>query len=692
MSQFLLEIGMEEIPARFLVDLRDQLKDRVEDFLTASRINFESLESFATPRRLAVRVNGLAEGQTSLEEEIRGPSLKVAKNEDGTWSKATQGFLRGQGLEEEAVFVKEVKGTDYIFVNKKAAQEKTSSVLKNIVSVLEDMHFPVSMRWGNQQIEYIRPVHWLVSLLDEQVIPISFARINSDRYTRGHRFLGSREPLCLPHASEYEKILEEGFVIADFEERQNEIYHQIQEIAEDNNWDVPDNPELLEEVTALVEWPTAFYGDFEEVYLQIPHIMVITAMRDHQRYFYALNSESKDLLPVFISVRNGDENHIENVVKGNQKVLRARLADSLFFYEEDLKHTLEYFVQQLDRVNEHFKLGTFAQKQERVSSLLMVLASQIDNLPEEDFKAALNASEIYKFDLMTQAVDEFSELQGQIGGIYAEHFGESEKVAQAISEQYLPISAGGDLPETKAGALLALADKIDTVLAYFSVGLIPTGSNDPYALRRQTMGVVEIILKQNWSFDLAPLISSRLESLQTNLKEVSSDSVEEITDQAINFIQARIQVYLENKQVSYDVIQSVLGSSHLNVNRLVESALAIQKRRNQNEERFRQVIENLSRVVNLGEKVTEVVEIKPELAQTDSETELIDKVMMAASIESLEEQLNYYLSISPIISEYFEENMVNADDESLRFNRYQLMYQLTQAIIQIFDPRKLVTK
>lgn len=692
MSQFLLEIGMEEIPARFLVDLRDQLKDRVEDFLTASRINFESLESFATPRRLAVRVNGLAEGQTSLEEEIRGPSLKVAKNEDGTWSKATLGFLRGQGLEEEAVFVKEVKGTDYIFVNKKAAQEKTSSVLKNIVSVLEDMHFPVSMRWGNQQIEYIRPVHWLVSLLDEQVIPISFARINSDRYTRGHRFLGSREPLCLPHASEYEKILEEGFVIADFEERQNEIYHQIQEIAEDNNWDVPDNPELLEEVTALVEWPTAFYGDFEEVYLQIPHIMVITAMRDHQRYFYALNSESKDLLPVFISVRNGDENHIENVVKGNQKVLRARLADSLFFYEEDLKHTLEYFVQQLDRVNEHFKLGTFAQKQERVSSLLMVLASQIDNLPEEDFKAALNASEIYKFDLMTQAVDEFSELQGQIGGIYAEHFGESEKVAQAISEQYLPTSAGGDLPETKAGALLALADKIDTILAYFSVGLIPTGSNDPYALRRQTMGVVEIILKQNWSFDLAPLISSRLESLQTNLKEVSSDSVEEITDQAINFIQARIQVYLENKQVSYDVIQSVLGSSHLNVNRLVESALAIQKRRNQNEERFRQVIENLSRVVNLGEKVTEVVEIKPELAQTDSETELIGKVMMAASIESLEEQLNYYLSISPIISEYFEENMVNADDESLRFNRYQLMYQLTQAIIQIFDPRKLVTK
>lgn len=692
MSQYLLEIGMEEIPARFLIELRDQLQERLEEFLNSSRISFETIESFATPRRLAIRVNGLAEGQTSFEEEVRGPSVKVAKDEEGKWSKAAQGFLRGQGVDESALFIKEVKDTEYIFINKKASQEKTHEVLKQVVSVVENMNFPVSMRWGNQNIEYIRPVHWIVSLLDDQVVPFTFARINADRFTSGHRFLVSREPLDIPHAADYEKVMEDAYVIADFEERQNEIYHQIQRIAEVNDWDIPDNPALLEEVTALVEWPTAFYGEFEAEFLQVPHIMIITAMRDHQRYFYALDKKDKELLPIFISVRNGDEDHIDNVVKGNQKVLRARLADALFFYQEDLKHSLNDFVDQLGKVNEHFKLGTLAAKQDRVSSLIMLLAPQLGNLSEDAFKAALEASEIYKFDLMTQAVDEFAELQGEIGGIYAKHFGKSEKVCQAISEQYLPTSSGGQLPQSEAGALLAVADKLDSLLAYFSAGLIPTGSNDPYALRRQTMGIVEIILTQNWVFDLSPLLNTRLESLQTNLNQQNPNPLEETAEKVIDFVKARLQVYLENKQVTYDVIQSALGASHLNINRMVESALAIQNRRNKDEIQFRHVIENLSRVVNLGEKVTEIVDIEPKLAQTDSEKELIEKVMLSDSIKNLDEQLDYYLSVSPLIATYFEENMVNAEDEALRFNRYQLMHHLTQSILKIFDPRLLVMK
>ena len=451
MAEFLLEIGMEEIPARFLLDLSQQLEKRVADFLAEERLAYESLSAYATPRRLAVQVHGLAERSQDVSTKSKGPSLKIAKDAEGNWTKAALGFIKGQGASQEDVIVESIKGEDYIFVNKHLPGKAADQVLSGLNRVLEAMTFPVTMTWHDYETPFIRPVHWIVALLDQALVPLEFVGVKSDRISRGHRFLG--HDVTLAQATDYVEALREQHVLVDFEERRANIRQQLADLASAQGWQVPVDEDLLEEVTAIVEWPTVFYGDFEDKYLSVPHCVLITAMRDHQRYFYALDAKN-ELLPVFISVRNGNDQHLANVVKGNQKVLRARLEDALFFYQEDLKHDLNFFVDKLANVNEHFKLGTLADKQVRVGALISQLQGEL-NLDQASYEAALRASQIYKFDLMTQVVGEFDELQGQIGEIYARHYGEEALVAQAIGTQYLPTTSGGALPNQDAGALLA---------------------------------------------------------------------------------------------------------------------------------------------------------------------------------------------------------------------------------------------
>uniref|UniRef100_UPI0026E92A5C glycine--tRNA ligase subunit beta n=1 Tax=Abiotrophia defectiva TaxID=46125 RepID=UPI0026E92A5C len=531
MAEFLLEIGMEEIPARFLLDLSQQLEKRVADFLAEERLAFESLSAYATPRRLAVLVHGLVERSQDVSTKAKGPSLKIAKDAEGNWTKAALGFIKGQGASQEDVIVESIKGEDYIFVNKHLPGKAADQVLSGLNRVLEAMTFPVTMTWHDYETPFIRPVHWIVALLDQELVPLEFVGVKSDRISRGHRFLG--HDVSLAKATDYVEALREQHVLVDFEERRANIRQQLADLASAQGWQVPVDEDLLEEVTAIVEWPTVFYGDFEDKYLSVPHCVLITAMRDHQRYFYALDAKG-ELLPVFISVRNGNDQHLANVVKGNQKVLRARLEDALFFYQEDLKHDLNFFVDKLANVNEHFKLGTLADKQVRVGALIRQLQSDL-NLDQASYEAALRASQIYKFDLMTQVVGEFDELQGQIGEIYARHYGEETLVAQAIGTQYLPTTSGGALPNQDAGALLALADKLDTLFQYFKVGLIPTGSNDPYALRRTAMGIVEILLDRGWELDLLPVFKQLVEAQEGD---------QELLKQLADFVWARVAVHL----------------------------------------------------------------------------------------------------------------------------------------------------
>ena len=680
MAEFLLEIGMEEIPARFLLDLSQQLEKRVADFLAEERLAYESLSAYATPRRLAVQVHGLAERSEDVSTKAKGPSLKIAKDAEGNWTKAALGFIKGQGASQEDVIVESIKGEDYIFVNKHLPGQAADQVLSGLNRVLEAMTFPVTMTWHDYEIPFIRPVHWIVALLDQELVPLEFVGVKSDRISRGHRFLG--HDVTLAKATDYVEALREQHVLVDFEERRANIRQQLADLASAQGWQVPVDEDLLEEVTAIVEWPTVFYGDFEEKYLSVPHCVLITAMRDHQRYFYALDAKG-ELLPVFISVRNGNDQHLANVVKGNQKVLRARLEDALFFYQEDLKHDLNFFVGKLANVNEHFKLGTLADKQVRVAALISQLQGDL-SLDHASYEAALRASQIYKFDLMTQVVGEFDELQGQIGEIYARHYGEEALVAQAIGTQYLPTTSGGALPNQDASALLALADKLDTLFQYFKVGLIPTGSNDPYALRRTAMGIVEILLDRGWELDLLPVFKHLVEAHEGD---------QELLKQLSDFVWARVAVHLRNQSVDMDQIQGIGAAKHLEVGKANYVAHFLKTHKDKNPTAYKRFLEAITRVVNLGAKVQEEAQLNLDLAQTDSEAKLLEAAAKIDQYKISVDALYMYLdNLVPVIEAYFDDNKVNADDETIRANRLATLKVLTEAVLELFDSRLLINK
>ena len=680
MAEFLLEIGMEEIPARFLLDLSQQLEKRVADFLAEERLAYESLSAYATPRRLAVLVHGLAERSEDVSTKAKGPSLKIAKDAEGNWTKAALGFIKGQGASQEDVIVESIKGEDYIFVNKHLPGQAADQVLSGLNRVLEAMTFPVTMTWHDYEIPFIRPVHWIVALLDQELVPLEFVGVKSDRISRGHRFLG--HDVTLAKATDYVEALREQHVLVDFEERRANIRQQLADLASAQGWQVPVDEDLLEEVTAIVEWPTVFYGDFEEKYLSVPHCVLITAMRDYQRYFYALDAKG-ELLPVFISVRNGNDQHLANVVKGNQKVLRARLEDALFFYQEDLKHDLNFFVGKLANVNEHFKLGTLADKQVRVAALISQLQGDL-SLDHASYEAALRASQIYKFDLMTQVVGEFDELQGQIGEIYARHYGEEALVAQAIGTQYLPTTSGGALPNQDASALLALADKLDTLFQYFKVGLIPTGSNDPYALRRTAMGIVEILLDRGWELDLLPVFKHLVEAHEGD---------QELLKQLSDFVWARVAVHLRNQSVDMDQIQGIGAAKHLEVGKANYVAHFLKTHKDKNPTAYKRFLEAITRVVNLGAKVQEEAQLNLDLAQTDSEAKLLEAAAKIDQYKISVDALYMYLdNLVPVIEAYFDDNKVNADDETIRVNRLATLKVLTEAVLELFDSRLLINK
>ena len=680
MAEFLLEIGMEEIPARFLLDLSQQLEKRVADFLAEERLAYESLSAYATPRRLAVLVHGLAERSQDVSTKAKGPSLKIAKDAEGNWTKAALGFIKGQGASQEDVIVESIKGEDYIFVNKHLPGQAADQVLSGLNRVIEAMTFPVTMTWHDYEIPFIRPVHWIVALLDQELVPLEFVGVKSDRISLGHRFLG--HDVTLAKATDYVEALREQHVLVDFEERRTNIRQQLADLASAQGWQVPVDEDLLEEVTAIVEWPTVFYGDFEEKYLSVPHCVLITAMRDHQRYFYALDAKG-ELLPVFISVRNGNDQHLANVVKGNQKVLRARLEDALFFYQEDLKHDLNFFVGKLANVNEHFKLGTLADKQVRVAALISQLQGDL-SLDHASYEAALRASQIYKFDLMTQVVGEFDELQGQIGEIYARHYGEEALVAQAIGTQYLPTTSGGALPNQDASALLALADKLDTLFQYFKVGLIPTGSNDPYALRRTAMGIVEILLDRGWELDLLPVFKHLVEAHEGD---------QELLKQLSDFVWARVAVHLRNQSVDMDQIQGIGAAKHLEVGKANYVAHFLKTHKDKNPTAYKRFLEAITRVVNLGAKVQEEAQLNLDLAQTDSEAKLLEAAAKIDQYKISVDALYMYLdNLVPVIEAYFDDNKVNADDETIRANRLATLKVLTEAVLELFDSRLLINK
>ena len=687
MSQtVLLEIGLEEMPAKYVRSSSIQLKEKMAAFLEANRIGFDAIEMYATPRRLAVIASGVSDKQADLAEVIKGPAKKIALQADGTWSKAALGFVRGQGLTPEDILFDELNGVEYVFVKKETNGKASSEVLKELNTVVESLTFPVSMHWGNHHFKYIRPIHWIVALADAEIIPFQVLDVVSGRTTRGHRFLG--EDVTLSHAGEYVEKLAEQHVIADQDKRKNMIRAQFQQIEAENGWIIPNDESLLEEVTSLVEYPTAFFGEYDSKYLTLPADVLITSMKDHQRYFEVKDKSGK-LLPYFISVRNGNGIFIDNVKKGNEKVLTARLEDGLFFFNEDQRITIAQSVEKLKKVTFHSKIGSIHDKMENTAKIAAHLADLLD-LEEDDKTQLLRAASIYKFDLVTNMVSEFTELQGIMGEVYALQQGETAAVATAIREHYLPVSSEGELPETQIGAVLAMADKLDSIISFFLQGMVPTGSNDPYALRRQMIGVIQIIEKYQWSFSLEDLLSALLTEV---FAIEDAESFDKTMNELAVFANGRIQQKLQTYGIRYDIVEAVLQSGEKDVNTLFANAKVLQA--HSEEESFKTIMEALARVVNISGNPDESIPVQKDLLETASEKNLyvqINHLDLALSHGDPEADYTALAAIAPYIEAYFDENMVMVEDVAIRSNRLNMLGNLALSIMQFADVRKLILK
>ncbi|EHH1634065.1 glycine--tRNA ligase subunit beta [Enterococcus faecalis] len=692
-KDLLLEIGLEEMPAHVVTPSRIQLEEKVIKFLDEHHLDYETVQSFATPRRLAVKVTAIPEKQADVEEEVKGPAKKIALDAEGNWSKAAQGFVRGQGVTTEDIVFKELNGVEYVYVTKFTKGQSAKEVLTKLNDVITSLTFPVTMHWANYDFEYIRPIHWIVALLDDEVIPFKVLDVTTGQTSRGHRFLG--DDVTFQHANEYETKLKEQFVVVQPNERKQMIVDQANALAAEKNWQLALDEELLEEVTNLVEYPTAFVGSFDEKYLSVPDEVLVTSMKEHQRYFEVRNDQGL-LMPHFIAVRNGDNVHLENVIKGNEKVLIARLEDAEFFYNEDKKLTIEACVEKLKNVTFYEKIGSIYEKMQRVALIAQIIGRKV-GLSEEELEDLKRASEIYKFDLVTNMVGEFPELQGIMGEKYALLQGEKPAVATAIREHYLPTSSEGELPETAIGAVLALADKLDSVFSFFSVGMIPTGSNDPYALRRQTYGVIRIIEDKGWTF---PLVQ-----LQTEVDEAVNQDVEkygvllnEGQAEVVEFVKARLRQLLMTKNVRHDIIDAVVSAEQADLSKLFASANILKSRFEDQD--FKPSMEALTRVINLAKKGQELLGdteegIDPSLFENKAEKELyqaVNDLSEAFATRTIAENYEALVNLRPLIDAYFNETMVMVEDEKVKQNRLKQLMQIAKMALSIASLDLLIVK
>lgn len=688
-NHFLLEIGVEEMPARFVEGAVKQLKEKTQTWLQEQRLSYSTVHMFSTPRRLALRIEDLADYQEDMVEEARGPARKIALTENGEWSKAALGFARGQQVDTEELYFKEVKGTEYVFVEKEHKGRPTSELLQEMETIITSLTFPKNMRWGSHELRFVRPIQWLVALYGETVIPFTITDRTAGNISYGHRFLGNAITIHKPET--YEQQLKEEYVIADASERTEFIRSQIEEIEAENSWHIPIDQELLAEVNQLVEYPTALHGSFDEAYLDIPREVLVTSMKEHQRYF-PVENDVGSLLSYFITVRNGNARHLDQVRKGNEKVLRARLADAQFFYDEDQKMSPDEAVEKLNHVIYQEDLGTVGEKVMRVEAVSTRLAEylQLDSTKVQNVKRAAHIS---KFDLVTLMVDEFTELQGVMGREYARLAGENTAVAEAIAEHYKPKSAGDALPENVEGAVISVVDKMDTIVSSFGVGMVPTGSQDPHGLRRQAAGIVQTITGHRFPLTIQQLIVLVMDEIKERslLQREEADVLKDLEE----FFTQRVRQKLLDEGVRHDIADAVLLHLGERIDVVTEKAGFIQARAEETD--FKETVEALSRVTNIAKNTESGSDIQTELFEAEEERELYEKS------KTLNQQLDETLgqadvagayqalqAVTPAINAYFDHVMVMAEDEQVKQNRLQQMALLSREIERFARFRSIV--
>lgn len=690
MASYLLEIGTEEIPAKFMPGVLQQIKEIADKQLKERRINYGAISTYGTPRRLTLLINDIADKEEDLKEEVRGPSKKAAFDPAGNPTKAAQGFAKSQGVDVNTLTIKDMGNGEYVFALKEVKGKAVKEILPEFaLKLINGLNFPKPMRWGDLEMRFARPIRWLVSLLDDEVIPFELAEVEAGRISRGHRFLGAGD-ISIKSAQDYLAQMKECYVLVDQDKRRKECWEQIEVVAGQVSVKVEEDEELLEEVTHLLEWPTALIGSFEEDYLEMPEEVIITPMREHQRYFPVRGQDGK-LLNRFITVRNGNDQFLDIVRAGNEKVLKARLADARFFWQEDQKVELEEFLPRLQKVVFQESLGTIAQKIERIINNAKWLGGKI-NLTDEGMQDVLRAAKLAKADLVTNMVYEFPELQGIMGRYYALLSGENENVAQAIAEHYQPRFASDSIPQSYGGALVSIADKIDTIVGCFAIGIEPTGSQDPYALRRQAMGIIQIIVGLNLEINLDELILSALENYRGVIDNKAVDG--DVKLKIKEFFLARLKNLLSDEGNRYDVIDAVLGVDSSCVLAAIKRAKALSKMKG--EAGFTNLMTSFTRAYNLAKKAEEI-EIKTEFFVDEAEKRLYQTMeAIDLDVQSLAEDGDFEAVIKKLsmlaqpINEFFEAVMVMDENQDVRNNRLSLLHKIIELTSYVGDLSKLV--
>jgi len=665
-ADLLFEIGTEELPAGDLADALNQLNETVPALFDSLRLEHEGIRVMGTPRRLVIHVQNLAPYQRDEENLVKGPPAARAFDAEGNPTQAAIGFARGKGIDVAALEVREMDGGKYAVALVQSKGQPTAEVLgEALPRLIAEIKFGKSMRWNSSGVSFSRPVRWVVALLGNFVIPFKYAEVPSGPVTRGIRPHGSPD-LVLGNVQSYFNAMQEQGVVLDFDARRAAIWEQVVALAQEVGGMIPEDPALLDEVTNLVERPTALRGAFEVKYLELPREVLIGVMRKHQRYFPVVDKKGH-LLPYFIAVRNGDDQHLDVVTDGNEHVIRARFADANYFYSADIQKPLESFLPRLGTLTFQEKLGSMLDKNNRVAGLVDVIGRFL-GLLDADLRTVQRAAQLAKADLATQMVVEMTSLQGSMGRHYALKQGEAQAVADAIFEHWLPRGAGDILPQSAPGIVLALTDRLDSLVGLFAAGLAPTASADPFALRRAALGVVQIVLEHQINLDLYHAVELVAEAQPIRVDE-------QIKQDVVNFISGRLDVVLHEQGWAHDVIAAVLAEQGSNPARAVQGVKELDQwgRR----ENWPLILDNYARCVRITRGEVEVYPVNAEAFVDESERALYAAYQTAAGQLSAADNVDAFLTafepVVPVIQRFFESVMVNAEDVTVRQNRLGLL-------------------
>ncbi len=690
-KKYLLEIGVEELPARFVSDALMQMKDNSIELLKNEGVSYSDIEIYSTPRRLTLMVSGLEDSKESRQEKVKGPSKKISYDENGNPSKALLGFMKGQGVDIDAISIEELNGEEYVFATVVKKEKSLEEIIStSMADFIKNINFPKTMRWGGKNLRFARPIRWIVSILDDKVVPFDLEGIVASNITRGHRFLGKND-IVVDNVDNYKNLLKENYVIVDQTERKEIIKYGSERLVREKGGTILQDDALLDEVTNILEYPTPIIGRIKEEYLKLPMDVVITPMKEHLRYFPVVDDKNR-LMPYFITVRNGDDQYSEIVVKGNEKVLGARLEDAKFFYKDDIKQPLESYVEKLEKITFQEKLGSLYDKTNRIQKLALKIGDYLE-VGEETIKNVERAAFLSKADLTTKMVSEFTELQGKMGMEYANYSGENEIVSLSIFEQYLPRFSGDQLPTTTAGAILSITDKLDSIAGLFAIGIQPTGSQDPFALRRSALGIINIIIDKKLNLSLRELIDFAL-YIYVEQNGLVFD-YNKVKTEIMDFFIGRVKNMFLDMGIRYDIIDAVINTKTDDIFDMIIRANKLNEWLKK--DGLQDILSAFNRVATLAIK-TNSSDVKRDLLSEeeidlyDSYNNIEEKVLQLIEKKEYDKALDLLTTLKEPIDKFFDKVMVMVEDENLKNNRLSLLRKIYDIMMRVCDLSQIVNK